>query len=224
MKRFWQWVGTALLVAIFLSLANWQWNRASDLKNPPKIDPTIIPLDSLIAPGVAIKDEQVARRVSVVGTYVSNWVLPNQEPNKSGNSDWLVGSLKTKDNAMILVVRGYKAEVPLSNKEVRVTGFLVPQQSRDVAENVGNQISRVDSALFVTRTELPLYAPFIQAIEEDPSAGLIPVPFEFRNKVPGYYWQHISYVIIWILFALTVVYLMFYQRKSGNRSHNWRDS
>jgi cytochrome oxidase assembly protein ShyY1 len=213
MKRFWQWSATALLVAIFLSLANWQWNRASELKNPPKIDPTIVPLDSLIAPGSAITDEQVARKVTVNGTYVSNWILPNQKDKKS----WLVGLFQTKDNAMILVVRGYYKDVPTSKEEVKVTGFLVPQQSRDAADNVGNQISRVDSALFVTKTELPLYAPFIQAIKEEPASEIKPVPFEFRSKVPGYYWQHISYVVIWTLFAITVVYLMLYQRKSQRR-------
>ena len=216
MKRFWQWMATALLVAIFLSLANWQWNRASELKNPPKIDPTIVPLDSLIAPGEAINESQVARRVSVSGTFVSNWILPNQEERKS----WIVGLFQTKDNAMILVVRGHgensnqnEASSDL-NRRVKVIGYLVPQQSRDAAENVGNQISRVDSALFVTKTELPLYAPYIHAISEEPSVGFIPVPFEIGKKVPGYYWQHISYVVIWFLFAVTALYLMIYQRKS----------
>lgn len=214
MKRFWQWLATALLVAIFLSLANWQWNRASELKNPPKIDPTIVPLDSLIAPSQSITEAAVARRVSVSGTFVSNWILPNQADRKS----WVVGLFQTKDNAMILVVRGHAANTELqkneSNREVKVIGYLVPQQSRDAAENVGNQISRVDSALFVTRTELPLYAPYIHAISEEPSVGFIPIPFEIGKKVPGYYWQHISYVVIWFLFAVTAIFLMIYQRKS----------
>lgn len=214
MKRFWQWLATALLVAIFLSLANWQWNRASELKNPPKIDPTIVPLDSLIAPSQSITEAAVARRVSVSGAFVSNWILPNQADRKS----WVVGLFQTKDNAMILVVRGHAANTELqkneSNREVKVIGYLVPQQSRDAAENVGNQISRVDSALFVTRTELPLYAPYIHAISEEPSVGFIPVPFEIGKKVPGYYWQHISYVVIWFLFAVTAIFLMIYQRKS----------
>lgn len=214
MKRFWQWLATALLVAIFLSLANWQWNRASELKNPPKIDSTIVPLDSLIAPSQSITEAAVARRVSVSGTFVSNWILPNQADRNS----WVVGLFQTKDNAMILVVRGHAANTELqkneSNREVKVIGYLVPQQSRDAAENVGNQISRVDSALFVTRTELPLYAPYIHAISEEPSVGFIPVPFEIGKKVPGYYWQHISYVVIWFLFAVTAIFLMIYQRKS----------
>ena len=119
---------------------------------------------------------------------------------------------------MILVVRGHAANTELqkneSNREVKVIGYLVPQQSRDAAENVGNQISRVDSAPFVTRTELPLYAPYIHAISEEPSVGFIPVPFEIGKKVPGYYWQHISYVVIWFLFAVTAIFLMIYQRKS----------
>lgn len=216
MKRLWQWMATALLVAIFLSLANWQWNRASELKNPPKIDPTIVPLDSLIAPGKAITESQVARRVSVQGTFVSNWVLPNQADRKS----WIVGLFQTKDNAMILIVRGHGNSTKQSeaeglvNRRINVIGYLVPQQSRDVAENVGDQISRVDSALFVTKTELPLYAPYIHAISEEPSVGYLPVPFEIGKKVPGYYWQHISYVVIWFLFAVTAIFLMIYQRKS----------
>lgn len=213
MKRFWQWMATALLVAIFLSLANWQWNRAEDLKNPPKIDPTVVPLDSLIAPGSAITDEEVGRRVTVTGNFVSNWNLPNQAEKRT----WIVGLFKTRDNAMILVVRGFKKDqrqIPITDRDVTVTGYLLPQQSRDAAENTEEQISRVDSALFVTKTELPLYAPFIQAISEDPSSGFTPVPFEFK-RVPGYYWQHISYVVIWFLFALTAIFLMIYQRKIG---------
>jgi len=34
-----------------------------------------------------------------------------------------------------------------------------------------------------------------------------------RPSVPGYYWQHISYVVIWWLMALVVVFLPFYGRK-----------
>lgn len=210
MKRFWQWLATALLVAIFLSLANWQWNRAEDLKNPPKIDPTIVPLDSLIAPGTSITDEQVGRKVTVKGNFVSNWILPNQEDNRT----WTVGLFKTKDNAMILVVRGYQMNSTIIDRDLTVTGYLAPQQSRDVAQNKGMQISRVDSSLFVTKTELPLYAPYIQAISEDPSFGFTAVPFQIK-KVPGYYWQHISYVVIWFLFAVTAIFLMIYQRRSS---------
>jgi hypothetical protein len=32
-----------------------------------------------------------------------------------------------------------------------------------------------------------------------------------KPNVPGYYWQHISYVVIWWLMALVVLFLPFYQ-------------
>ena len=74
MRKLWQWLVTALLVAIFLSLANWQWNRAEDMKNPPKVDQTVFPLDSVISPTNAITPDQIGRKVSISGRYVSNWI------------------------------------------------------------------------------------------------------------------------------------------------------
>ena len=218
MRKIWQWLATALLVAIFLSLANWQWNRAQDIKNPPKVDQTVFPLDSVISPTSAITPDQIGRKVSISGRYVSSWIAPNQKSGGKINS-WDVGLMQTKDNAMILVVRGlHKNDVILDQtKELSVTGFLIPPQSVDVAQNNNNQISRVDSSLFVTKTQLPLYAPFIQAISELPSSGYQTIPFKFKT-IPGFYWQHISYVIIWSLFAITAIYLMFYQRKQEKSS------
>ncbi len=212
MKRIWQYLATALLVAVFLSLANWQWNRADQLRNPVEIDQSIVPIDSLISPDGSITQAIVGRKVSVEGTFVSNWIAPRQDGNKS----WDVGLLKTKDNAMILVVRGFhKNSNPgyLYSGTVKVVGYLVPPQSSNVSETSGNQLGRVDSSLFVTKTDLPLYGPFIQAVSEEPSSEYEVVPFEMHSDVPGYYWQHISYVVIWFLFAITAVYLLFYQRR-----------
>ena len=213
MRKFWQWLATALLVAIFLSLANWQWNRASELRNPPKIDETVVPLDSLVSPtdsiAKSLSKDKVGRIVSISGRYVSSWIAPYQKNNKI----WDVGLLQTKDNALILVVRGFHKDIELSDRPVVVKGYLLPPQSEDVAKNQGNQLSRVDSALFVSKTNLPLYAPYINAISEDPQSGYGPVPFNMQSGVPGFYWQHLSYVVIWVLFAITAVYLMLYQRR-----------
>ena len=33
-----------------------------------------------------------------------------------------------------------------------------------------------------------------------------------RPTVPGYYWQHLSYVVIWWLMALVVLFMPFYSR------------
>lgn len=218
MKKLWQWLVTALLVAIFLSLANWQWNRADELKNPPKVDQTIFPIDSVITPSQSVSQDQVGRRVSVEGKFVSNWVLPNQrDPRKDSNKKSIsfdVGLFQTKDNAMILILRGIHKSEPVDLMiEKKVVGYLLPQQSKDSAETNGNQISRIDSALFVTKTELPIYAPYIHEIDESPNSGYEVIPLNLRSGVPGFYWQHISYVVIWFLFALTAIYLMVYQRR-----------
>jgi cytochrome oxidase assembly protein ShyY1 len=212
MKRIWQYLATALLVAIFLSLANWQWSRAAQLKKPILLDQSISPLDSVISPSGAITQEMVGKKVEVEGSFVSNWVAPRQAENKS----WDVGLFKTKDNAMILVVRGFQKNTNpgyLYSGNIKVVGYLVPPQSSNVSESIGNKLGRVDSSLFVTKTELPLYAPFIQATSETPDSGYEVVPFKINSDVPGFYWQHISYVIIWFLFAVTAIYLLFYQRR-----------
>jgi len=222
MKRIWQYLATALLVAIFLSLANWQWNRADQLKNPVELDQSIVPIDSLISPDGSITQAMVGRKVSVEGTFVSNWIAPRQD----GNKTWDVSLLKTRDNAMILVVRGFHKNLnsnDLISGKVIVVGHLVPPQSSNVAETSGNQLGRVDSSLFVTKTDLPLYGPFIQAVSEDPNSDYEEVPFEMNSDVPGYYWQHISYVVIWFLFAVTAVYLLFYQRRIDKQSDNQSD-
>ena len=209
MKKVWQWLATALLVAIFLSLANWQWNRAVEIRKPIAQDQSISPIDSLITPNGSIEPSALGQKVSLEGEYISNWVAPHQDGNKS----WEVGLLKTRDNAAILVVRGIKGSNELALGESKIVGYVMPPQSEDVADNSGNQLSRVDSSLFVSKTDLPLYAPFIQVISEDPATGLEVLPFKVNSKVPGFYWQHISYVVIWFLFALTAIYLMIYQRR-----------
>ena len=209
MKKFWQWLATALLVAIFLSLANWQWNRAVEIRKPIAQDQSISPIDSLLTPNGSIEPSALGQKVSLEGEYISNWVAPHQDGNKS----WEVGLLKTRDNAAILVVRGIKGSNELALGESKIVGYVMPPQSEDVADNSGNQLSRVDSSLFVSKTDLPLYAPFIQVISEDPATGLEVLPFKVSSKVPGFYWQHISYVVIWFLFALTAIYLMIYQRR-----------
>jgi cytochrome oxidase assembly protein ShyY1 len=209
MKKFWQWLATALLVAIFLSLANWQWNRAVEIKKPIAQDQSISPIDSLISPNGSIEPSALGQKVSLEGEYISNWVAPHQDGNKS----WAVGLFQTSDNAAILIVRGIKGANDLALGKSKIVGYIMPPQSENRAENTNTQISRVDSSLFVSKINLPLYAPYIQVISEDPATGLEVLPFKASSKVPGFYWQHISYVVIWFLFAITAIYLMIYQRR-----------
>ena len=66
-------------------------------------------------------------------------------------------------------------------------------------------------------TDLDLYDGFLLATGEQVSDGVINreriTPAEFKSKATGYYWQHISYVIIWWLMAVIVIYLPFYRKR-----------
>ena len=78
-------------------------------------------------------------------------------------------------------------------------------------------ISRLDSSVIVSLTDLDLYDGFLLATSEQVSNSdidrdritLAPV----KSKATGYYWQHISYVIIWWLMAAIVIYLPFYRKR-----------
>jgi hypothetical protein len=75
-------------------------------------------------------------------------------------------------------------------------------------------ISRLDSSVIISQTDLDLYDGFLLATSESVSQGpILRDRIELappESKVGGYYWQHISYVVIWWLMALIVLYLPFY--------------
>ena len=204
---------TALLVAIFLSLANWQWNRASDLKRPITLDKKIYPLEDIAAPGEEIQDASVNKLVSVHGKYLFTRTA------KFTNSEkiWDVSLMETDAGSAILIVRGITGSNSFAESDAKVIGRYLPPQGNNTIANSRDSLSRIDSSLVVTDTALPLYAGFILAEQESPTSNYQKAAIEMGKRVPGYYWQHISYVIIWLLFAVVVLYLPRYQKKLDRR-------
>jgi hypothetical protein len=75
----------------------------------------------------------------------------------------------------------------------------------------------------VSTTDAQLFDGFILATAEKSRSGSvdrsrISAP-ELTSGVPGFYWQHISYVVVWWFMALMVLWLPFYKpnqsRKDG---------
>jgi hypothetical protein len=106
------------------------------------------------------------------------------------------------------------------SQEVSLTGILQPSQSTDRGPNTADNLARVDSTLLLTKaglSNLDLYDGFILANSEIVDGAKIDrTRLEISvddSKVPGYYWQHISYVFIWWLMAALVLYLPFYRRR-----------
>ena len=130
--------------------------------------------------------------------------------------------MQTDTDSAILVVRGlwkdrFSSPDIVMATEVTITGNIYPRQIDDHAENTPSQLSRLDSSLLTSISDFQLYDGFISANSEDYRAGSVErdrISVELvQGGIPGYYWQHISYVCIWWLMALLVLWAPFYQRR-----------
>ena len=213
-----------VFAAIFIALGIWQLQRAQELQNAKKIvaDTTIYPLAQMASATGSVPPESILKFVTTTGHYIATYKAPNQKDGSGFLADWEVALLEVEGGAAILVVRGLWEERLTSPelamaKKVTVTGTLLPKQNEDRAENIDGQISRVDSSLLVTSYSGQLYDGFILATGEELSGApiersRISAP-ELTAGVPGYYWQHISYVVVWWFMAALVLWAPFYRRK-----------
>jgi surfeit locus 1 family protein len=221
-----QAVSVLLIAATFVGLGIWQLQRAADLKNSLKvattIDSTVVPLESVTAPREAIPAAALNKNVSATGHYIANFRAPNQIDGAGKQSDWEVALLQIGTNSAILVVRGLWSERLLNpdiqqSMNIDVTGLLVASQYGDRAENAPGVISRLDSAVVTSITDLDLYDGYILATSEATRDQKLErtrvTPEKLQSKIPGFYWQHLSYVVIWWLMAGVVLYLPFYRRR-----------
>ena len=221
-----QAVAVLLIAAVFVGLGIWQLQRAADLKSSLKvattIDTNVVALESVTAPREAIPATALNKTVSATGHYIANFKAPNQIDGAGKVADWEVALLQVGTNSAILVVRGLWSDRLLNpdiqqSMNIDVTGLLVASQFGDRAENAPGVISRLDSAVVTSLTDLDLYDGYILANSEstrDQQLNRTRVtPEKLTSKIPGFYWQHLSYVVIWWLMAGVVLYLPFYRRR-----------
>ncbi len=217
-----------LLAGIFIGLGNWQLDRAQELQNSTKTVVTVtepIALQSLAKPRINIDPVNFHKSVSVTGNYIATYRSVNQSSDQIEKADWEVAALQVDTNSVILVVRGLWSErlteptIAMSQK-VSITGTLQQSQDQDRGPNNSGNLARIDSALLLAKSEFAktdLYDGFILANSEIVGGQQIErTRLEIsvdNSKVPGYYWQHISYVFIWWLMAAVVLYLPFYRRR-----------
>jgi cytochrome oxidase assembly protein ShyY1 len=226
LTRIFQGVAVLAIAALFVGLGFWQLQRAADLKESLKvartIDTKVVSLQSVAQPRQALGEQAFNRTVSLTGKYIANFRAPNQDDGNGVVADWEVALAQVDVRSAILVVRGLWSERMLNpeiqqSMNIDVEGVLVASQSGDRADNVPGVISRLDSAVVVGLTDLDLYDGYILARSEASDGQDLQrtrVTEEKVNpKIPGYYWQHISYVVIWWLMAAVVLYLPFYRRR-----------
>lgn len=226
LTKAFQAIAVVLIAAIFVGLGIWQLQRAADLKKSLKvattIDATVVTLQSVISPRESIPPTALNRTVSVSGHYIANFKAPNQVDGKGQQSDWEVALLQVGTNSAILVVRGLWSERLLNpdiqqSMNIDVTGLLVASQFADRAENAPGVISRLDSAVVTSLTNLDLFDGYVLASNESTRTSVLDrtrvTPEKLTSRIPGFYWQHLSYVVIWWLMAGVVLYLPFYRRR-----------
>jgi cytochrome oxidase assembly protein ShyY1 len=226
LAKIFQGVAVLAIAALFVGLGFWQLQRAADLKESLKVartvDTNVVTLQSVAQPRTALEEAAFNRTVSLTGKYIANFRAPNQVDGNGVVADWEVALAQVDQRSAILVVRGLWSE-RLLNPEIQqsmnidIEGVLVASQFADRADNVPGVISRLDSAVVVGLTDLDLYDGYIQARTESVRGAQLErsriTEEKINPKIPGYYWQHISYVVIWWLMAAVVLYLPFYRRR-----------
>lgn len=212
------------LVAIFGFLGLWQLDAANNLQAAKKVapDPKVYQLSELASPATALDSRSVGKKVSLRGNYILTFRAPDQIDQEGVISDWEVALMQVDQSSAILVLRGYWKDrltepVTAMSTGVDLQAVIQPRQFEDRSRNSPGVISRLDSSVIVSLTDLDLYDGFLLATEEVVSEGVINRErinlAEVKSKATGYYWQHISYVIIWWLMAAIVIYLPFYRKR-----------
>ena len=206
------------LCGTFIRLGFWQLDRAADLKElqKPYVEQPVVPLTDIAQPSANLSDQAINRIVTMSGRYVLQLDAPGQKEKNGKVETWLVGVLEVDGGGAILVVRSNKsAELPKG--DVEIEGRLLVRQFEDRAAKSESNLSRLDPSLLVGMYDLPIFDGYVVAIREKVDGAELILPRvkvdPARPSVPGYYWQHISYVVIWWLMALVVVFLPFYGRK-----------
>ena len=226
LAKIFQGVAVLAIAALFVGLGFWQLQRAADLKESLKVartvDTNVVTLQSVAQPRTGLGEAAFNRTVSLTGKYIANFRAPNQVDGNGVVADWEVALAQVDERSAILVVRGLWSE-RLLNPEIQqlmnidIQGVLVASQFADRADNVPGIISRLDSAVVVGLTDLDLYDGYIQVRSESARGVQLErsriTEEKINPKIPGYYWQHISYVVIWWLMTAVVLYLPFYRRR-----------
>jgi cytochrome oxidase assembly protein ShyY1 len=226
LTRIFQGVAVLAIAALFVGLGFWQLQRAADLKESLKvartIDTKVVTLQSVAQPRQSLGAQAFNRTVSLTGKYIANFKAPNQDDGNGVVADWEVALAQVDERSAILVVRGLWSERMLNpeiqqSMNIDIEGVLVASQFGDRADNVPGVISRLDSAVIVGLTDLDLFDGYILARSEASDGQDLQrtrvTEEKINPKIPGYYWQHISYVVIWWLMAAVVLYLPFYRRR-----------
>jgi cytochrome oxidase assembly protein ShyY1 len=215
-------IAVLILFVSFVSLGFWQLNRAGDMRVASEMKPDSAPIaiERVAKANTNLTEGAINRLVILNGKYVKSYSAPNQKfkvDGKNVSEELEVRLMKLDSGSGILVVRGIsKLNDQRMPDEIKVLGRLYPRQSSDVANPNLNTLTRLDPSLITGDTNLNLIDGYVIAVDEQTLLGeriwdeRIPAEAQVP-RVAGFYWQHLTYVGIWWLFALLVLVAPFYE-------------
>ena len=211
--------------ALFIFLGIWQLDRAAQVKElqKPFQELPLIALSEVATPSTNLSGDAVNRIVEFSGSYVTQYLAPKQvDSKKSRASDWNVALMEVDGGGLLLVVRGVGL-IETPRGEISIKGRIYHRQFEDRAPEANlssGQLRRIDPSLLLAEYSGDYYDGYVIAISEERNGRQIMEPNRVSAEpteptVPGYYWQHIAYVVIWWLMAGVVLFLPLYS--------NWRN-
>ena len=217
MKQVLKKAATALiwlsLIYACYELGMWQLHRAQALNEvtAPKPDQPLIALEQLSSAGMNMPIKAVNRIVTAKGKYTSSYIARDQKISEGMLANLDVRLLNLTTGHAVLVVREVLGQRPDQiNSEVLITGRLYPRQNVDRAFAKPGELARIDPALVVSKVNPFLYDGYIilktEKISGDKRSDLTLVASEqISNRLHGFYWQHISYVVVWWFMGLLLL-------------------
>lgn len=216
--------GLAMLLGtgVFFELGLWQWHRAQSTSRAGKIAPSSVPvpLTSIDVAGKNIYTAAINRIVTFQGRYVENYIAPTQLVTGLGYKDLTAGLFLISNNRAILVVRGlHDGSIKDSTQPISIQGRLYPRQQEDHGYSSATTLGRLDPALLAGIGGYHLFDGYVIATQERDATGQrisgnrVPAPI-LTQSISGFYWQHISYVVIWWFMALLVLAAPFIARQN----------
>jgi len=194
-----------LLIYSTYELGMWQLHRAQamNVATAVKPDQPLIALTDVASAGMNLPIKAINRIVYADGIYSTSYIARDQKISEGKLANLDVRLLKLSSGHSVMVVRGVASEpLDVINSDIYLTGRLYPRQNVDRAFAKPGELSRIDPALVVSKENPFLYDGYIVLQSEmiggksSSNTSFIPTP-QISQQVAGFYWQHISYVVVW---------------------------
>ena len=194
-----------LLIYSTYELGMWQLHRAQavNVATAVKPDQPLVALTDVASAGMNLPIKAINRIVYADGIYSTSYIARDQKISEGKIANLDVRLLKLSTGHSVLVVRGI-ANQPLEviTSDIYLTGRLYPRQNVDRAFTKPGELSRIDPALVVSKENPFLFDGYIVLQSEkiggkvSSNSSFILTP-QISQQVAGFYWQHISYVVVW---------------------------